>query len=278
MPVSGRHPTFEVDAGPWLAFQPALDAMLEPLGDAVLARLLVRPGEHVLDVGCGTGATALALARAVGPTGRVTAVDVSGALLEAAAGRAAQAGLGNVTFLEADAGSHPFAPDGFDVVFSRLGTMFFDEPTAGFVNLRRSLRPGGRLGFVCWRGLDENGWAAGPRDAAALVLRDLQDLQVEGPTGPFSLASEELVRAVLSAAGFVGVEVEPHDEPLLIGRGDVDEAVDLFLQLLPTGYLVVRPERHLLDRVKASLRTVIERHRSGDGIWMGSATWVVTAR
>jgi SAM-dependent methyltransferase len=275
MPTPGPPPTFQVDPGPWLTFQPALDAMLEPLGDAVLARLLLRAGEHVLDVGCGTGATTLALAEAVGPTGRVTGVDLSPSLLEVAERRVAERGLDNVTLVVGDAGSHPFAPGQFDVVFSRLGTMFFDEPTAGFVNLRRALRPGGRLGFVSWRALDENGWATGPRDAAALVLRDPE---VEGPTGPFSLASEELVRAVLSAAGFVGVEVERHDEPLLVGRGDVDEAVELFLQLLPTGYLLVRPERHLMDRVKASLRTMIERHRSDGGIWMGSAAWVVTAR
>lgn len=278
MQDTGARPTpFEVDPAPWVTFQPALDAMLEPLGEAVLARLLVRTGEHVLDVGCGCGATTTPLAGAVGPTGSVTGVDVSGALLDVARRTAQEQGLGNVSFIEADAGRHPFAPDRFDVVFSRLGTMFFDEPSAGFANLRRTLRPGGRLGFVCWRTLEENGWTTGPRDAVGVVLPEPLLPVGDGP-GPFSLGSRDRLLSLLTGAGFVDVQIEPHDQPLLIGRGDADEAMEFFLHLLPTGYLMVEPDRHLLDRVKASLRTVIERHRSADGIWMGSATWVVTAR
>ncbi|MPY94183.1 MAG: methyltransferase domain-containing protein [Acidimicrobiia bacterium] len=270
--------SFQVDPGPWVRFQPALDAMLEPLGEAVMARLLLRAGERVLDVGCGCGATTTALADAVGPQGTVTGVDVSGAMLEVARATASARGAGNVSFVEGDAGGHPFAPREFDVVFSRLGTMFFDEPVAGFANLRRALRPGGRLGFVCWHTLEENGWTTAPRDAAVVVLGPQASTGAEESVGPFSLGHRAHVLELLSAAGFVDVEIEPHDEPLLIGRGDVDEAVELFLHLLPTGYLLVEPDRHLLDRIKASLQTVIEKHRSDAGIWMGSATWVVTAR
>jgi SAM-dependent methyltransferase len=223
----------------------------------------------------------LALARSVGPTGAVIGIDVSPTMVDVARRDAARAGVGQVTFLEADAATYPFAPNEFDVVFSRLGMMFFDEPSAGFANLRRALRPGGRLGFVCWRPLEENGWATAPTDAAALVLplpSSMSPSASPGGSGPFSLGSRHEIESLLSAAGFVEVAIEAHDEPLLIGRGDVDEAVDFFLRLLPTGYLLVEPDRHFLDRIKASLRTVIEKHRSDAGIWMGSATWVVTAR
>ncbi len=268
--------SFRVDTGPWVTFQPALDDMLEPLGEAVMARLLVRRGEQVLDVGCGAGATTRELARIVTHTGQVTGIDVAADLLGVADDATILEGLGNITLIDADAGGHPFAPASFDVIFSRLGTMFFDEPGAAFANLRRALRPGGRLGFVCWRSPEENGWVTGPRDAAAMLLPTPPPSS--GPSGPFSLASKDHIAALLSGAGFVDVEIEPHDEPLQIGRGDVEEAVDFYLHLLPTGYLLVEPDRHYVDRLRAALRTVIDAHRTSAGIWMGSATWVVTAR
>jgi SAM-dependent methyltransferase len=268
---------FRVQPEPWVAFRPTLDAMLEPLGDIVVARTPPAPGARVLDVGCGCGATTLALADLVGPSGEVVGIDPSGAMLEVARRLAADHGAANVTYIEGDAGTHPFEPHAYDLIFSRLGIMFFDEPDAAFANLRRALRRGGRLGFVCWRSLDENRWTTEPRDAVATIV-PLPPPPPADASGPFSLGSDERIRSLLSSAGFVDVEIEDHDEPLLLGRGDVDEAIEFYLRLLPTGYLMFEPDHHLLDRIRVALRTVLEEHHGPDGIWMGSATWVVRAQ
>lgn len=278
MPESDRAPGgFRVQHEPWVAFRPALDAMLEPLGDAVLARTAPSPGDRVLDVGCGCGSTTLELAELVGPSGEVVGIDVSGPMLDVARHAAADHGATNVSFVEGDAGTHPFEPDAYDVIFSRLGVMFFEEPDAAFANLHRALRRDGRLGFVCWRSLEDNGWTTEPRDAVASIVPLPPPPPADAP-GPFSLGSEERIRLLLSTAGFVEVVIEPHDEPLLIGRGHVEEAIEFYLRLLPTGYLMFEPDRHLLDRIRVTLRTVLEKHHGPEGIWLGSGTWNVRAR
>ena len=142
-------------AGPtWVELQAPLDRQLAPLGQAAMAALAPKPGERILDIGCGAGNTTLELARAVAPDGRVTGADISHTLLEVARRRGAD--MAGVRFVEADVQVHSFEPGGFDAVFSRFGVMFFSDPTAAFVNIRRALKPGGRLAFVCWRTPAEN--------------------------------------------------------------------------------------------------------------------------
>ena len=259
----------------WVEFQDTFDQLLAPLGEAAFARLLPRSGEEILDVGCGCGTMTLALATAVGP-GRVTGIDVSAPMLDEARSRAAAAAVANVDFVEADAQRHPFPPDAYDALYSRFGTMFFGDPVAAFINLRRALRTGGRLAFVCWRGLEENPWAHEPRQAVAAILPD--DSPPPESPGPWSMADPDRVVEVLTAAGFTDVELTPHDEPLAIAGGDVDAAVEFYLRLLPSGYLLIQPDRHVLDRAKATLRAMVDAHHGPDGISMGSASWIVTAR
>jgi len=144
-------------AGPkWVALQELLDAQIEPLGLAMMDLLDIATGEHVLDVGCGTGQTTVELGRRTGPSGRVTGVDVSSPMLTRARERAGASGSGNVTFIQADAQTHEFDMATADVCFSRFGIMFFADPAAAFANLRAALGPGGRLGFVCWQAVQDN--------------------------------------------------------------------------------------------------------------------------
>ena len=158
--------------------------MLAPLGEAAIARLHPDPGEHVLDIGCGTGTTTLELARLVGNSGQVTGVDVSAPMLDEARRRAADAGLANVSFVVADAGVHQFEPRHFDAAFSRMGIMFFAEAAAGFTNLRRALRPGGRLTFVCWRSPEENSWVTEPGAGSS---RGAGPTRSDGPRGAWAV-------------------------------------------------------------------------------------------
>ena len=158
----------EVRAAAWAEVRQPLELQLTPLGRPALDALAARPGERILDIGCGGGDTVLDLARRVAPDGSIVGIDVSAAVL-AFARRAAE-GLGQVRFIQADAQTHPFAPASFDAAFSRFGVMFFVDPVAAFANIRRSLRPNGRLAFVCWRALEENPLDFLPLRAAAAHL------------------------------------------------------------------------------------------------------------
>ena len=266
------------DRGPmWVEYRERLDSMLAPLGEAAIARLHPDPGEHVLDIGCGTGTTSLELARLVGGSGHVTGVDVSAPMLDEARRRADGAGLANLSFVVADAGAHQFEPRHYDAAFSRMGIMFFAEPVAGFTNLRRALRPGGRLGFVCWRAAAENSWVTEPGQAVAEVLGPPAPMDPDAP-GPFSLASADRISSILTEAGLVDIDITAHDLPLSIGTGTTDELVRYYMDLLPGAAIPDNADVHVIDRVKAALGTMVERRRTPDGITMGGAAWLVSAR
>jgi SAM-dependent methyltransferase len=258
-------------AGPtWAAEQAALDRQLAPLGHRVMAELDLAAGERVLDVGCGAGETSLELAA---QGAEVLGVDISRPLLEVARRRAE--GQGRVRFLEADAQAHPFPPGTFDAVFSRFGVMFFADPAAAFANLRRALKPGGRLAFVCWRRPDENPFMTAPMAAA------LQHVAAPPPPpdphapGPFAFADPDRVRDILSAAGFTDIALTPHDEK--IGRNDLDTALALSLKIGPLG-AVLRENPDRRDAVVGAVRDLLAAHDGPDGVTLDSATWIVTAR
>src|SRR6185312_7572098 len=147
----------------WAARQQAQDIMLAPLADLLVDRAKPLPGERVIDVGCGSGATTFALAQRVAPSGHVFGIDVSGPMLERA--RQNTPKQLPVAFALADATVYPFDPGSFDLVASRFGVMFFAEPALSFANLRAALRPSGRLAFVCWREPRENPFFMAPLHA-----------------------------------------------------------------------------------------------------------------
>jgi len=257
-------------AGPtWATEQAALDRQLASLGHRAMAELDLSAGQRILDVGCGAGETTLELAangaEAVG-------VDISRPLLEVARRRAQ--GAGGVTFIEADAQAHAFPPASFDAVFSRFGVMFFADPAAAFTNLRRALKPGGRLAFVCWRRPDENPFMTAPLVAA---LQHVPAPPPPDPTapGPFAFADPERVRGILLAGGFTDIALMPHDEK--IGRNDLDTALALALKVGPLGALL-REHPDQRDAVISAVRGVLAAHDGPDGVTLDSASWIVTAQ
>ena len=267
---------WNADAGEtWAALQEQLDAQLAPFGSKAMEALAPAAGERIVDVGCGSGQTSLALGQAVGRSGAVMGLDVSRPLLDLARRRAAESGAANVSFAEADVQTYAFAPATFDAVFSRFGVMFFADPPAAFANIRRALKPGGRLAFVCWRTPAENIFMTLPYTAAAAQLPPAPPSEPGAP-GPFAFADPARVRHILSSAGFRDIELAQHDRK--IGSGDLEQSLALSLKIGLLGRAVrEHPEKRALviDDVREALRP----HVDVDGVVrLASASWIVTAR
>jgi SAM-dependent methyltransferase len=190
----------------WANRQAAQDILLAPVLDILIDRAKPQAGERIIDVGCGSGASSIAFAQKVAPTGHVLGVDVSGPML-ARARQSAPKEL-PLDFVQADATVYPFVSSSFDLLASRFGVMFFADPTLSFTNMRKALKPAGRLAFACWREPRENPFFMAPLMAAYKHVPKLPQQGPEDP-GPFAFASEERVRRILGAAGFTGIEMEP---------------------------------------------------------------------
>jgi SAM-dependent methyltransferase len=239
----------------------------------LLAAAQIQDGENVLDVGCGCGDTTILAARATG-SGYALGADFSRIQVAEARRLAAAAGVANARFEVADVQVHRFGAGVFDVVLSSFGVMFFDDPAAAFANLGKALRRGGRLAFLCWRTREENAiFTTGFAEAAAVLgLREQP-----GPSAAFSLAGTGRVSALLSGAGFGGIECAKVDEPMLIGR-DVDDVLE-YERASPTATEILTGlspaqaaelTRHVRDRLLA--------YASPGGVAMPGAAWLVTAQ
>jgi SAM-dependent methyltransferase len=262
----------------WVALQSLIDGQIEPLGRVAMDRGDISEGKRVLDVGCGCGGAALEIARRVGKSGQVTGIDISRPMLERARDAAAEAGLTNVRFEEADAQTVTFAAAGYEVVFSRFGVMFFADPTAAFANLRSALRGGARLSFVCWQASHENPWMMVPMVAA---LQHIPPPPIPPPDapGPFSFADPDRVRGILGGAGFEDIHLDPIRETLTVGgTGSLEAAVDFLLQIGPTARVLRESDPALTPKVAASVREALEPYHTDQGLRMPSAAWLVTAR
>jgi SAM-dependent methyltransferase len=259
----------------WVDRQQAQDVVLGPVLAAALDRAAVRAGERVVDVGCGCGSSTLELARRVGPSGRVLGVDVSAPML-ARAGERLPPGA-PVELVQADATAYAFPAAGFDLLFSRFGVMFFAEPERSFANLRRALRPGGRLAFACWRAPRENPWMMLPLQGAYEHAPRLPQLGPEDP-GPFSFADPERVRRILGAAGFAAPRLEPLDLMLDIAAGGgLEAAVQAALEIGPTSRALAEQPPAVREATARSIRRLLAPHAQGSAVPLGAAMWLVTA-
>lgn len=264
----------------WVADQERLDRFLAPFARAVLELAAPRPGEAVLDVGCGCGATVLEAARRMDGSGAILGVDLSNAMLARAAERA-EALSGpkpEIRFQAADAQSASLGENRFDLAQSRFGVMFFADPRAAFRNIRHALKPNGRLAFACWRGTDENPWVKIP---LRIAFQHVPPPPPPGPEepGPFSFADPDRVRRILDNAGFRDIALERFDTPLILGgTADLDEAIDFSLEMGPLALLLADVDPEVRARIRAALRGGLAPHHGPEGVKFTGATWLVEAR
>lgn len=264
----------------WVANQARLDAVVAAFGQAAIEAASPSKGECVLDVGCGAGASSLALAARVGPTGKVLGVDISEPLIGLA--RALAPEETSALFQVADASSAELPEGAFDILFSRFGVMFFDDPTGAFAHMRRALRPGGRVAFVCWRSAAENDWVRLPMGALKGILPPSAPPDPEAP-GPFSFGDRGRVVRILTAAGFTDISIAPFDASVPFGEGEtrdaaIDDAVRMALEVGPLSHVLADQPDDIRARAWAATRAAFAGLPGELSVMIDGAAWIVMAR
>ncbi|MBB6424773.1 class I SAM-dependent methyltransferase [Sphingopyxis sp. JAI128] len=263
----------------WAANLDRLDLMLEDFGRAAIDAADAKPGEHVLDIGCGAGVSSFLIASKVAPAGHVLGVDISEQLVEIA--RAAAPPGAPLEFRCADAATHPLPAAHFDLIFSRFGVMFFDDPVAAFDHMRGALKPGGRLAFICWRGAHENDWVRLPMAA----IRDIVQPAPADPDapGPFAFGDRDRLNAILERAGFSEIGIDPFDATISYGRGAtreaaIDDALDLAFQVGPLSRALGDQPDDIRARAATAVRAAFAERPGVNSVLIDGAAWIVTAR
>lgn len=264
----------------WVANQARLDAMVAVFGQAAIEAAAPATGERVLDVGCGAGASSLALAARVGAQGQVLGVDISESLIGRA--RTLTPQHTPAQFLVADASSAELPEGAFDILFSRFGVMFFGDPTGAFAHMRRALRPGGRVAFVCWRGAAENEWMRLPMGAIQGIVALTAPPDPEAP-GPFSFGERDRVTRILTAAGFTDIAIAPFDASVPFGEGGtrdaaIDDAVKMALEVGPLSRVLAAQPDDIRARAAVAVRTAFAGRPGERSVMIDGAAWIVTAR
>jgi SAM-dependent methyltransferase len=255
----------------WAAHAERFDRAVAAHHPRVLAAAAVGRAERVLDVGCGTGQTTRDAARAAA-TGSALGVDLSSKMLDHARRRAADEGVANARFEQADAQIHPFEDAAFDLAISRTGAMFFGDPVAAFTNIARAVRPGGRLVLMTWQPLHRNEWIREISGALA-AGRELPAPPPSAPS-PFSLSEPDRVRSILGDAGFRDVELESSTATMWFGT-DAEDAHAFVLGLL--GWMLEGLDDVGRAQALDALRSTTAAHETGDGVLYDSAAWMVRA-
>ena len=262
----------------WLASLDRFESMIAPIGAALLERADYAPGERVLDLGCGGGATTLAIAEAVGPDGAALGLDVAPMLIARAKERAADAGS-TARFVCADAATASLDEPPFDRLFSRFGSMFFEAPVPAFTNLRGMLKPGARIDLAVWANPRDNLWMMEMMG----VVRSHVEIPPATPRAPGPFAFEDLgyLGSVLEEAGFAGMDVAVYEGLQAVGGpgASPEEATDFVLAAMAVGRVLAEQGDAVREAARADLTAMFARHyREGGGVMLRAKAWLVTAR
>lgn len=260
----------------WVDQSNRLDAMLAPFADAVLQAAAITRNEAALDIGCGAGALTLGATEASGGTTGSLGVDVSEPLLRLAKKRAAETGSSAV-FERADASAFR-SDEKFDLMISRFGVMFFEDPAAAFENIRQQIRTEGRMAFMCWQALPLNDWAFAPLQAALPLLNEAPEQPDPHAPGPFAFADKDRLAKILKTAGWADLSVDPFETLVTLPGDDVEASAEFMLKLGPLSRLIAAQD---LDPapIEEALTNRLEAEKNSDGrVAMKSACWLVTAK
>ena len=269
----------EILAPKFIRFRQVLVSGAEPHGRRAMALFSPQPGHAAVDIGCGFGDATSELAELVGPSGTALGLDLAPAFIALARAATQPLKLAQLRFLVEDAATYA-APESADYLFARFGTMFFEQPVAAFRNLQRMLRPGGELVMTTWRGLDENPWLAIAKRAALTLLPAPGNGAVSCGPGPFSLADPEVIREVLTRAGFCDVTLLPSDAITLVGHS-LKSAVDFQMAIGPAGEIVREAGaagEQRLSEVRAAIGEALAPFLCEEGVALPSAAWIVHAK
>ncbi|GLC97450.1 hypothetical protein Tamer19_68590 [Cupriavidus sp. TA19] len=257
----------------WVAQQALLDQLLQPLEALLVGAVDAGAARHVLDVGCGAGATTLALARSIGARGQCTGIDISGPLVDVARARAQREGV-PATFVQADAQTRVFAPGTFDAIVSRLGVMFFTDPVAAFANLRLAAKAGAALRCIAWRGAAENPFMTTAERAAAPLLRNLPPRPPGGP-GQFAFGDRQLVRSILEDSDWTAIDITPIDVACALPAHALE---DYFTNLGPVGLALRDADAGTRDQVVEVVGNAFRPYMRGQTVHFTAACWMIAAR
>lgn len=257
----------------WVKGQSLLDATFANFEKLLVAEVASARARQVLDVGCGSGATTLAIARDLGPNGSVTGIDISAPLVELARKRAAHSRV-SAEFLLADAQTHEFTGTRYDLAVSRFGVMFFEDPVAAFANLRGAMRDGGRLRAISFRSAGENPFMTTAERAAAPLLPDVPPRRPDAP-GQFALANRDRVRSILASAGWNDIDLAPIDVPCAF---PASELTGYFTRLGPVAPVLRAADEETRTRVIAMMLEAFAPFVRKDEVRFVAACWMIGGR
>lgn len=257
----------------WVEAQDLTDRMLKPLEDLLVGTIPAGSGGRVLDVGCGTGSTTVAVAQRLGSKGQCTGVDISEPMLSAARQRAQREKL-QASFILADAQTYTFEPASYDLIVSRFGVMFFDDPVQAFANLRRAASEGGALRFIAWRTPAENPFMTTAQRAAAPLFPELDAPKPDGP-GQFAFGERSRIETILKNSGWAGIDIESIDVPCSFPERDL---AGFLTRLGPVGRILQDADESTRARVFAAVRPAFNPYIGGDEVRFSAACWMVSAQ
>lgn len=257
----------------WVALQEQLDGLFEPFERRLAEEVVAASKRQVLDIGCGTGATTLAVARRLGANGRAVGIDISEPMLATARARAQREGAA-ATFICANAQTYAFEPASFDMFISRFGVMFFDDPVRAFANLRHAAKSGAEFRAIAWRSPAENPFMTTAEHAAAPLLPNMPPRRPDGP-GQFAFADAARVRRILEESGWNGIDLRPLDIECVLP----EKALSVYVTRLgPVGMLLQDADEATRARVIEVVRAAFDPYVRGDEARFTAACWMIAAR
>jgi SAM-dependent methyltransferase len=257
----------------WVDAQAVLDRLFTPLEDLLVEAVTAASAHSVLDVGCGTGSTTLAIARALGPQGRTIGVDLSEPMIALARTRAEHQHV-SAEFVCADAQTHTFELSGVDMITSRFGVMFFSDPVHAFSNLRRAARSDAQLRLIVWRSGEENPFMTTAERAAAPLLPELPPRRSDGP-GQFAFANRDHVHSILDTSGWSGIDFQRLDVLCTLAEEDLARYAT---RLGPVGMFLQNADEETRTRIAREVRSAYDPYVHGDEVRFTAACWMIIAR